>query len=270
MKIYNLFFLFLSMVLWGCKKDSEVSSTVLNKLQAGEEVVIISENDYPENLIASAKGEAFFQIRNFPKHDLIGYNYDTKSFSSSLRTNASTASVTISSENYNNQFTLNTAGSTSPGVKVYSTDYSGDNSTWVSSCFPGSVSVQFNEDVSTTPIVVSTMIPNPITILGPHVYTKQDSVPVNSNSVLTWNTDPNYRNAVIVSIKNIPFSEALPTVFLTPDDGALSFRDFSHYLDPGYISIEISRLEYETITSNTEIYRIIAFTSSTAYYKLNK
>lgn len=272
-KIKWVLFLLLAISFQACKKEGDFSNSVLKKLQAGHEVVVIQQSDYPADLVSETDGDVLIQIQKDPGGVVYHGADPNYNFNATLKTSSSSPTVTISTGVNNNSYTLSGSGSATPAsFKVYNTQNSENNPTYLASYFSKNVTVQISTGAaSTAPLSLSLDVPSPILIenIGgdPSVLGAND---ITNRDIITWASDPNYKNAVIVRVQNYGMDKTYPiTTFLTPDDGSLSIADFENFVSKGLVEIEIGRIEYNIVSTGGKYYRFVGIATSRGLYNLN-
>lgn len=250
-----------------CDKESEFSNSALQKIQAGQEFVLVNESDFPSDLTAEVDGNISIGIQS-NRSEIEFYNGSPEyNFNASLLTSESAPEISMTTGSNNNNFTLTSAGAVS-GYKVYNTASTMTNPTYLSNYFSKNVDFSVHSQISTSPVVISLYVPAPVMIDSPSGYPDDSWIGiVNARSTLTWNIDPQNKNALIVRlINNISSNSSSIYTFITPDDGELSFTEFSHLLEPGMFSIEIGRINYKNVTHSGKSYRVVASSTSVSNY----
>lgn len=267
MKKISFAILFLPLVFQSCKKEE--NETFAQKLKGKDEVIVLTPEDYPKDLVSSLEGEIYIQVQSNQRDVVYKSEDPIYNFNGSIQT-TNTVTIDISTPTASQTYNLTTTGAAS-GYKVYNTLSTGTNPTYLAGYFSKNVTVQVNNGVSTSPTLVALDIPKPILITAPASDPAvAGSDEITTEAVFEWDADATNRNGVIVRLQNIPTSGA-PTVtmLLTPDDGQLAVADITSYLpSSGRFEIEISRLNYDIITDGTKQYRVIGATTSIGRYNL--
>lgn len=235
------------------------------------EVIWLPKQIYPMQYLKPVDGDVLIEVVNKPRHDMYR-SYNQYSFFARLRTKSSKPLLQLANAALSKEFELWHNENKQGNYSTFWIHSAVPNPSWIDSCFSSKLSVQFKENEAAFPVQLFIEVPKSIVIESPKVYTKLDSVSLGPENNLTWKADGKSKHPVWVSVETISregnAEQALH--FLTPDDGLLAFRDFVSYLDAGYISIEITRLNFQIIKFKSKQYRFRSLSSSKAYYKIDK
>lgn len=261
-KIAYLSCVSLLLAFTACKKD-EAAENFWTKTLAGQEVVAITEADYPVELQTPVQGEVTLSV------DWSAFGSDERfTCDASIKTNKATK-VTVDGKEYTlkgpngDYYTYSTMVDETANPEYLKTRF-GKN-------IEIKIEIQSQSAITETiyspkKIGITQPIPNPST---------PSSFEVTSTTDIKWNVDAGNTNGIIVNIHEITVPDNagnMPTgndyLLLTPDDGTLSVGDLVPYIpqNGNHFQIILNRLSYELVTSGTKKYRLVSVASVSSTY----